>query len=80
MLWAQLGRDVLDATQSIVAVSRDSIMVKDDEAVAMRRGSDHPDRHSLLADVLAQLVEIHDPSKRCGLAARGAAPTESAGC
>ena len=58
MLCAQLGgRDVLDAAQRIVAVSRDPALVKDDRPVAVRGGRDHPERQPLRADVLVQLVE-----------------------
>ena len=65
MLCAQLGgRDVLDAAQRIVAVSRDPALVKDDRPVAVGGSSDHPERHPLLADVLAEPVEVHQPSKR----------------
>ena len=65
MLCAQLGgRDILDAAQRIVAVSRDPALVKDDRPVAVGGGSDHPERHPLLADVLAEPIEVHQPSKR----------------
>ena len=37
---------------------------KTTERLLCAGGSDHPERHPLLADVLVQLVEIHDPSKR----------------
>ena len=65
MLRAQVGgRDVLDPAQRIVWVSRDPALVKDDRPVAVGGGRDHPERHPLLADVLAQPVEVDQPSKR----------------
>ena len=65
MLCAEVGgRDVLDPAQRIVWVSRDPALVKDDRAVAVGGGRDHPERQPLRADVLAQLVEVHQPSER----------------
>ena len=58
------GRDVLDPAQRILAVSRNPALVKHDRPVAIGGGRDHPEREALLADVLAQLVEIHQPCKR----------------
>ena len=65
MLSTEVGsRDVLDPAQRIVWVSRDSALVKDDRAVAVRRGRDHPERQPLRTDVLGQLVEVHQPAER----------------
>ena len=65
MLCAEVGgRDVLDPAQRVVWVSRDPSVVKDDRRVAVSGGRDHPERHLLLADVLAKPVEVHQPSKR----------------
>ena len=59
MLGAQLrGCDVLDPAQRVVAVARNPALVKDDRPVAVGGGRDDPDRQPLLADVLAELVEI----------------------
>ena len=58
------GRDVLDPAQRVLAVSRNPALVKHDRPVAVGGARDHPEREALLADVLAQLVEIHQPCKR----------------
>ena len=58
------GRDVFDPAQRVLAVSRNPALVKHDRPVAVGGGRDHPERHPLLADVLAQLVEVHQPRKR----------------
>ena len=65
MICVQLGgRDVLDPAQRVVAVSRRPALMKDDRPVAVSGGRDYPKRQLLLADVLAQLVKVHQPSKR----------------
>ena len=65
MFYAQAGgRDVLDPAQRVLAVSRNPALVKHDRAVAIGGGRDHPERQPLLADVLAQLLEVHQPRKR----------------
>ena len=45
-------------------MSRDPALVKDDRAVAVRGGRDHSERQALLADVLAELVEVDQPAER----------------
>ena len=65
MLWLQLGSgDVLDPAQRVLAVSRNPALVEHDRVVAIGGGRDHPEREALLADVLAQLVEVHQSCER----------------
>ena len=58
------GRDVLDPAQRILAVSRNPTLMKHDRPIAIGGSRDHPERQPLLADVLVQLVEVHQPRKR----------------
>ena len=50
--------------QRVIVVSRDPGLVNDERLLALGGGGDHPKRHPLLADVVAEPVEVHQPSER----------------
>ena len=55
-------------------------LMKHHRPVAISGGRDHPERHPLLADVLAQLIEVHQPCQASAAAVRGAGSTGRACC